>query len=220
MDEPEATKRFVAYFDIMGFKDLTYRYNHSAVKEIMDRVCKAVENLKEFRDDVLKKIAPPIMFSDSIIFVSHGDTQEDADDLIITATYFLCEMLVARVPIKGALAYGVFTADFNKSSFFGRPLVDACLLAEEMHFYGAVLHHSVESYLSLHKEESCAIALTLRSSVPMKGGPVTHSYADWRHFMKDGQTQESVLEPFYSTVSGSTRRYVDNTISIYPPVKK
>ncbi|NOU35546.1 MAG: hypothetical protein HOO88_02035 [Kiritimatiellaceae bacterium] len=220
MDIPETAERFVAFFDIMGFKDLVYRNDHKEVQKIMARVCKTVASLEKFRGDVLKNIAPPIMFSDSIIFVSHGNTPEDADDLLLTATYLLCEMLVARVPIKGALAYGLFTADFEKSSFFGRPLVDACLLAEEMHFYGAILHHSVEPHLPPHKEKSDNIALTLRAPVPMKGGPVTHSYADWRHFMKDGQTQESVLEPFYSTVSGSTRRYVDNTIGVYTPVKK
>jgi hypothetical protein len=222
MDMPETTERFIAYFDIMGFKDLVYRSEHSDIAEIMNHVCTDVEILKKWGEKehlkggkgIEKGIILPVMFSDSVVFISKGNTVTDARTTAFTAGFFLYCMLTAGVPIKGSLAYGLFTANFKKSSFFGRPLVDAYLLAEDMHFYGAVLHHSFEKFLHDNKEKLPPSILT-SSVVPVKGGSVTHSYIGWQFLLKKGQTTESVIEPFYRTVSGSTRRYVDNTKSVY-----
>jgi hypothetical protein len=226
MKFPETTERFVAYFDIMGFKDLIYRSDHSAVSAILSKVSNTVADIKEWEVESLKKdargrkkwfdkgIVLPVLFSDSVLFVSRTNTIFDARKAAYSASFFLYQMFSACIPVKGTLAYGTFTADFGASKFFGRPLVDAYLLAEEVHFYGAVLHHSFEKYLHDQNEGLPEIILK-RKPVPMKGGSVTHSFIDWRSHLGKEVGQESLIEPFYRSVSGSTRRYVDNTRLVY-----
>jgi hypothetical protein len=227
MKFPKTTERFVAYFDIIGFKDLIYRSNHSVVSDLMNIVSNDVAAIKYWEVESLKKdargrkkgfdrgIVLPILFSDSVLFVSRSNTIFDARKAAYAASFFLYNMFSACVPVKGALAYGMFTADFRASKFFGRPLVDAYLLAKETHFYGAVLHHSYEEYLH-DKNEELPETILKRKPVHMKGGLVTHSFIDWRvHLGKETEQSGSLIEHFYRSVSGSTRRYVDNTRLVY-----
>jgi hypothetical protein len=224
---PETANRFIAYFDIMGFKDLIYRTDHSTVSDLMRRMSDAVAMLKQWEDGHLKKntrgrkketekgIVLPVLFSDSVLFVSRADTVFDARKTVFVTSVFLRNVFSHSIPVKGALAYGMFTADFATSKFFGRPLVDAYLLAEETDFYGAVLHHSFEKYLHDLGEELPETILK-RKRVPMKGGLVTHSFIDWRFHPGNGEGLiEYSLESFYRSVSGNARRYVDNTRLVY-----
>ncbi|HTQ30711.1 MAG TPA: hypothetical protein VMI53_05825 [Opitutaceae bacterium] len=226
MSFPKTTERFVAYFDIMGFKDLIYRHDHSVVSNLLDRVSANVADIKEWEGELLEKrskikkrnihkgIVLPVMFSDSVIFISRSNSVWDARKTIYVASYFLYNMFSTCVPVRGAIAYGIFTADFKASKFFGRPLVDAYILSEETNFYGAVLHHSIEDRLHVCNEITPENIIK-RMPVPMKAGLVTHSFVDWRSWLDDSINFHSIMEPFYRSVSGSTRRYVDNTLSIY-----
>ena len=124
-------------------------------------------------------------------------------------------MLTNAIPLKGAIAYGLFTADFQKSSFFGRPLVDAYELAKEIFFYGAILHNSFEQYL--HNNNMIWTDIILKTkSIPLKNGSVTHSYIDWQvHTDENTNKLQSIINSLYRSVSGSTRQYVDNTKKVY-----
>lgn len=224
---PKTAERFVAFFDLMGFKDLVYRNTHDDVCKIMDFVCNVVHQLKLWekkhlrkRDDQVKGgieagVVLPVVFSDSVVFISRANSIEDAKKAIYVSSFFLSEVLNACVPVKGALAYGMFTADFKKSNFFGKPLIDSYFLAHETHFYGAVLHHTFEKYLSEQSEEIPSIILK-RKPVAMKSGSVMHSYIDWTFHLKGtNTTADELLEKFYKEISGGTRMYVDNTRKIY-----
>jgi hypothetical protein len=225
---PKTTERFIAYFDIMGFKDLIYRSDHSAITELMNHVSKEVKNIKSWEVDLLKNrskrkrqpeimkgIVLPVLFSDSIIFISRSNTFFDAKKIVYASSFFLYNMFIAGVGVKGAIALGQFTADFSASKFYGRPLVDAYLLSEETHFYGAVFHHTFEKYLDESKLD-IPDCMTKRQEVPMKGGFITHSFVDWSYLYEGkNDSVESVIEPFYKSVSGSNRRYVDNTKLVY-----
>lgn len=225
--------RFIAHLDIMGFKDLVYRNSHNDVAKIMNVACFNVQNLKEFeadslkikaknKPDIAKGIVLPVMFSDSVLLVSRSNTIYDARKIAYAVSFLMYTMLVAHIPLKGALSYGIFTADFKNSRFFGRPLIDSYLLSEDINFYGAVLHHTFENYLRKNKEEWPAEFLKTEP-VPLKAGNITHGFIDWRfhlgkHLRKDRSTR-TILQSFYNTVSGNTRRYVDNTINVYRDVE-
>lgn len=226
----ETTERFIAYFDIMGFKDLIYRSDHSVVSNLMNAVSDTVSTIRYREDESLKKdargkkkdfdkgIVLPTLFSDSVLFISRSNTIFDARKVAYAASFFLYHMFSACVPVKGALAYGMFTADFKASKFFGRPLVDAYLLTEETYFYGAVLHHSFEKYMHDNKYEELPGTILIHKPVHMKSGLVTHSFIDWRVHLKirkEMEQSESMIEQFYRSVSGSTRQYVDNTRLVY-----
>lgn len=229
-DFPDTAERFIAYFDIMGFKDLIYRNDHATVSGVMDYVSDHIANMheretsylqippEEKTHDIQKGITLPVMFSDSILFVSRGADIHDLKKITYAASYFLYKMFKKEIGVKGALAFGTFTADFESSKFYGRPLVDAYLLAEETQFYGAPLHHSFENRLSTYEDQPLN-KLLKKKQIPMKGGGnILHTFVDWQIHLNVEEPpgkMNLVLEKLYKGVSGSTRRYVDNTVALY-----
>ena len=217
---PETAERFVVYFDVMGFKDFVYRNDHSTVSELMNKLCSHIGDAKKWfcsgengnvPDSDFEKILP-VMFSDTVLFITNGNTIKDARSAMLTAAAFLHDMFKKGIPVKGALSYGTFSIDINKSMFFGRPLIDAYLLAEETYFYGSVIHHTAEVKFDEFDDDFLK-KIVSRSQIPMKKGMVMHSYADWTVALDN--SLEDLINPLYKTVSGNIRRYVDNTMSTY-----
>ncbi|MES3008847.1 MAG: hypothetical protein V4751_13860 [Pseudomonadota bacterium] len=228
---PVTKKRFIAYFDIMGFKDFIYRNSHRKVSKIMDEIAKVVSDIKDYESEILKtpieernqkglkgKVVLPVIFSDSIIFISESDTRYDLHKILLVSSFFLGNSIGRSIPVKGAISHGLFTADFEKSKFFGQPLIDAFLLAEEAQFYGVIVHNTVEARFNkrgtpMHGD------LIKRGLVPMKSGKVTHYFSLWEGVLGEKygskDAMKKLIEKFYSTSSGNVRRYVDNSIEIY-----
>ena len=126
----------------------------------------------------------------------------------------LKEALTVEIPMKGAIAYGTQTADFEKSLHFGRPLVDAYLLSEELQLYGVVLHHTMESYLREHKLINAVVKThAIQYKTPLKKCSVNHYCLNWTKMLNSAQDKPyEIVSKLYDTVSGSTRHYVDNTL--------
>ncbi len=228
---PITKKRFIAYFDIMGFKDFIYRNSHKKVSKIMDEIVKVVSEIKDYESELLKspidkrnktflegKVVLPVIFSDSIIFISESDTQYDLHKILLVSSFFLAQSICSSIPVKGAISHGLFTADFEKSKFFGQPLIDAFLLADEAQFYGVIVHNSVEARFNKRGTPEYE-DLIKRGLVPMKGGSVTHYFSLWEEVLDEKYRNKvemrKIIEKFYSTSSGNVRRYVDNSIAIY-----
>jgi hypothetical protein len=239
-EEPEADmaewnptcNRFVGYFDIMGFKDMVFRNSHAHVMKKMNAVREITEVIEEESKALSKKrksgqkkpnsfskaIVLPVIFSDSILFISEDDSEASATRILFEASYLLAFSFDEGIPIKGALAYGKQTADFNRSLHFGKPLIDAHELQDELHMYGVVLHHSIERYLRRHNLLNND-PLLCQCELPFKNGKVHHCCIDPRFFypfIGEKKTGTKKLIPdvlkMYNTVSGNTRRYVDNTL--------
>lgn len=214
--------RYIAYFDVMGFTDYVYRTSHGKVvgrlKQLSDAV-KAFNNINSaMASEADPEIGKPffakgIIFSDTVLFYSEGDTEDDLLMVLSTATNFMDFTMSREIPIKGALAHGEFEANPTDQIYCGRPLIDAYKLADETKCYAAVLHHSIEKRLPLDLKIPLHVH---RAEVPMEKGNITHYFVN-------PSTQPSFTETlhiFYDTVSGSTRKYVDNTIHLYKDHQK
>jgi len=238
--------RFVAYFDVMGFKNRIFRDNHDDVLAMMQKLQVSISGIKEIGEasleykktgksdrfgkiakdsispEILKMFASslrilPVFFSDSILLVSEDDSDENIFGIIILSSFLFASSLIDQIPMKGAIAYGRQTADFDNSLYFGRPLVDAYVLQEEMCLYGAALHDTMESYL---KTKKGVIDTLIKSNLlhwyktPLKQCKVNHYCLNWKPILvslNEGKPEE-VVSRLYDTVSGSTRCYVDNTL--------
>ena len=115
--------RFVTFIDIMGFKDLVFRNNHESVLEKMRTLMLAIDPIKnvairklkgEGKEDWTKSIIRPIIFSDSIMLISNDDSPESAHDILFSTQWLISGALNVGIPIKGAIAHGQQTADFEK----------------------------------------------------------------------------------------------------------
>lgn len=236
--EPTA-ERYVAFLDIMGFKDRVWRKLHTDVVHDLDLLVPTVKKLKAKAEQSLKMakmgtarykvsmIVRPLMFSDSILLVSGDDTWESAYAMFDAIQRIMLQGMDNDIPIKGALACGEETADFTKSLHFGRPLIDAYELQDELQMYGVVLHHTAEKTLAetqLDGDITMLDAVKKRFVVdyktPMKaGGSVEHCCLTWQVGLSESYA-EGIVRRFYGSVSGKPRKYVDNTLDFLRSTSK
>jgi hypothetical protein len=221
--------RFVGFFDIMGFKERVSRDTHQEVLEKMERLRLLMTPIEEaHRTSSHKKkrasiqeggwkysIVRPVLFSDSILLVSEDCSEGSAAKILFCAAWLIAQGLIAQIPIRGALAYGKQTANFEKSIYFGQPLIDAHNLQEELCLYGAVLHHSMEQLL---KQKNMQYVLSntndfiVNYDVPLKTCTVKHYCVQWLDgFRVLDEDALSTVSEFYGTASGNVRKYIDNT---------
>ena len=214
--------RFVAFLDIMGFKEMVFRNSPNKLYETLKSFRNAIYDIeKSARTSVKmasagriieKTTVKVIIFSDSIILVSNDDSAESANDILFSVSAILFKAAQQCIPMKGAIAYGNQTAAFKHSLHFGQPLIDAYELHNELLLYGAVLHNTMEKRLiELGMIEKCKGADIFEYPVPMKSGEIKHYLVSWDWFDGKKEAVETVLA-FYNKVSGNPRKYVDNTL--------
>lgn len=137
-----------------------------------------------------------------------------------------------KFPLKGVISKGSFTYDEEKQLFFGKAIVDAYLLQEQVCYYGIVAHHSVEEDI---KEYANGLGMKgngnikgvnpyVLSPIPLKHGDTTHYHLAYNLFSEKreaGKNVETVhnkilswIESISATVSGTPRIYVDKTIEV------
>ena len=223
MDWIVTNNRFIGFFDIMGFSNLVYTNTHKTVLKKLEKLSSYVKGLdnSEFGQEGDITILKTAIFSDSLIFITDNDSVDAGIHLLLICAkvYELCCKL--GIPIKGSFSHGEFTADFEKSLFFGKPLIEAYQLEEELHLYSAVLHHSFEKKLINEEYSNAELSNNIRLikyKTPLKGGKSWHYHLNWIFYselIKDKKLNRKPIDlwiqNFYKTVSGKTRQYVDNT---------
>lgn len=222
----ETPNIFVAFLDIMGFKDRVFREEHKDVKKMLESLRPAIEEIekeakkrlqgqitlqeKEKTANTASSFIFPVSFSDSIILFSSDDSSDSGVDIILDAAVILSEAIKNEIPMKGAIAFGEMTVDIDKSLYFGKPLIDAYELQNELQLYGIVLHHTAEKrFKDLKMEHILGSSLAGNYSVPMKSGKINYHFLNWG-FMSENPMDS--VNKMYNSVSGSPRIYVDNTL--------
>jgi hypothetical protein len=211
----EDRERLILYADIMGFKDTVMSSSHEDLKG----------RLENFKKNFDRKIEPLksgshlkyVQFSDSVIIVVNGINTKMVNLITKAATILMHQAVKMKFPIKGVISKGVFTFDERSELYFGRPLVDAALLHDEIYYYGIVVHHSAEH--DIKKYISADIPF-LCSPVALKKGKTSHYHLAWGLTATDLSPKditEDVMEwltVIQEQVSGSPRIYIDNTKEI------
>lgn len=206
------TERFVAFLDIMGFKDRVARTNHTSL----------LAQLTAFNKDITQYIGKYktteiqlAQFSDSIVLFSNDITQRSLMTLAEVTRGIMQTAIKLQIPIKGAIAKGMITCDISKQLFFGQALIDAYLLEENIHYYGILVHHTAEKSVI---ELGGGIFKDIKA--PLKGGNISHYELCW--YLEDtiGRGNAAVggikdkLKMIRQTVSDAPRKYIDNTLDV------
>lgn len=217
-------KRFVAFFDIMGFKELVERNPHNVIVEKLKKLNEDIIHIESMHDsEYLKKQkisvseSKAITFSDSIIIFSKDSTEESLNKIIIDSVYVLWSALQNEIPIKGAISFGEITVDFDAPLFFGRPIIDAYLLHDQLVMYSAILDHNVEKIIKEKNLVEKLDLLIVKYNTNLKSGKINHFLI---RFPKTNLDEGILLlEKHYGNVSGQPRIYVDNTINFFKTLK-
>lgn len=219
---PKTSDRFVAFFDIMGFKNLVNSKNHDEVIKLMDGIAKYVQIIDSRMFSDSGSMIKTTFFSDSILIITNNNSLESAIHIMIHSAMLFEKVLSYGIPIKGCISFGKFTADFEKSLFVGQPLIDSFLLQEELYLYSIILHHSFETFMSYKKYGEGEFPNNprwIKYLTPFKNGRAFHYHINWLYYTKLGKLEKDkyfmLLNKYYNSISGKTRAYVDNTLDLY-----
>jgi len=222
------TQRFVAFFDILGFKDLVARKQHAEILEKLNLLKTVIEELQttdispifktlRFSNDQTKAIT----FSDSIVFFSNSDTKDDASKILFDSYRLLLTATRNKIPIKGCISFGKITVDFSTSLFFGQPIIDAFLLHEDLIMLSVIIDNSAEEKINSFSDETPNVlfnAILKPYKCNMKSGKINHKLiSPLNNSVKTNLIDE--LTNLYSTCSGRPRLYIDNTIEYLESLK-
>lgn len=207
-----STYRYVCFIDIMGFKNLVERKPHERIYKMMKKVSDALNNTEAAfaagADGELREVNITMTtYSDSIMMYSKNNEPEILDNFLADVGSLTEDLFIAEIPYKGAVAYGMMTLDFKNSIFFGRPLIDAYLLSEELSYYGVVAHASAEAKRGF--KESDAVIEYL---CPFKTGSAKHyTVIPSINILTQFDNLKSSINLLKKNTSGGLRKYIDNT---------
>ena len=226
-------KKYIAFIDILGFKNLVESKSHNVVYKKIHAIVESLikmealfkfkkeEEEQEEENEWIKKW----VFSDSIMLVSRDDSEFSADVIFLVTANIVAEALNQELLVKGSIAFGEFTADYENSIFFGKPLIDSYQLEENLKISSIVIHHTCEKKLKQMKYENINLLENGRCFnylTPMKFGKVNHLHLNWLKYqmlaLEKNEREEvfikfkKLIETIYLEASGEPRLYIDNTI--------
>lgn len=221
----KTTERFIAFFDILGFKDMVLKSEHSEILkklELLKNHTRELEN-KTWDKETLEKAninldsnnTKSVTFSDSIIFFSKGNTKEDFFKILIDSYSTLKLALENGIAIKGAISFGQVTVDFDNNLFFGQAIIDAYLLHEDLHMLEVILDHNCENQIKTFGNSAINNNIKF-DKVKMKYGSINHTIIVDPSIAED---RIDILSKLYDTTSGRPRFYIDNSIEYYNKLK-
>ena len=226
MDEIKTKERFVAFLDIMGFKERVFSseadelyQDFSTFKENIGNEINKIEDgtdyfggKEEGESSSSGLMEEPIIdisqFSDSIFLYTRDSTRE----CLVSLTNVVKKILLFAInyerpiPLRGAIAKGKMTCDSSKNVIFGPALIDAYQLEENVIYYGIVVHHTAEADIIAYKDDY------RMNKLPFRSGRINHYELVW--YREHENEVKDRLKQVRLTTSESPRRYIDNTFEI------
>ena len=229
------SNRFVAYIDILGFKELvlnnSFEYLINKFRILNnDNLLFSSPNLFNKENELV--CFHSIYFSDTIYIFSSNDSISSFRNFLLALYYYTNGLLFNNIPFTGAISHGSAYIDIDKNLFFGKPIIDSYILGEQVNYIGLVAHNSIDKYISSFNSSDVSDIVDnylFQAKTPLKCGSITHNNLYWFNILDleiredlsiEMETKKSikVIEDFFLTSSGSPRRYFDNTLDLMKKV--
>jgi hypothetical protein len=134
---------WVAYLDILGFKNLMFESEQQLGKGNIDIFVKIeyfdILNILKRKEQYWPDKVFTHWFSDSFLFYTSGCSKESYICIEQEARHFFIEAIWKRLPLRGALTVGEFYVDKDNNIFVGPALIDAYEYAEKQDWLGFLL---------------------------------------------------------------------------------
>jgi hypothetical protein len=168
-NEPTSGDCWVAYFDILGFRNMLRQHRRDLdtfVKVYYGEVLAELTRVgKYWPGDV--SIA---WFSDSFLLFSHDESAQSFGCIEQEAAHFFARAIQGGMPLRGALGFGELYCDPRRSVYLGDGLIDAYLYAEGQDWIGFV--HTPDATLRVSElYGSLPLCNYVRHEVPFKVKP-------------------------------------------------
>jgi hypothetical protein len=169
--------RYVAFFDILGFKnwvEIEGSWNVFVyIRGFMNLIIRASMPKSVVNADMSVDLEPSIIsyinFSDSIVFYSLDDSYEAFRSILKVSAEFVNVTICGPTrAIRGALSYGEFYADPENNAYVGQALIDAYELERKQDWLGVCLHSSLEGTANFIRAQKEFPSLIVQSLVPIK----------------------------------------------------
>ncbi len=187
----ESGHRYVAFFDILGFKSwVETAGSHDVftyVRGFLNLLVKASLPGSEVFPDMTVKMRQgseaniaAVVFSDSIVFYTRDDSSECLKLLLLVCGNFMNGVICgpSRM-IRGALAYGEFYADPESGAYVGKALIDAYQMEGAQEWLALGLHASLAASAHFHDALEELDGYIVPALVPLRGTDIKPLCINW-----------------------------------------
>ncbi len=126
--------RWLGYFDLLGTRQLILSGDHFQVFSVYERAVREVSHWNSRLPQIRHA-----WFSDTFLIYSESDTRSDFVAMDIISRWFAHFLLLAGIPVRGAIACGPFYADLSNQVYLGQALVEAYKFGEAQDWIGFLL---------------------------------------------------------------------------------
>jgi hypothetical protein len=145
LTSPSYHQRWFCYLDLLGFSNLVREDKLEIVVPTYERVLEALQQHTSNAENISISYS---WFSDAFIVFSHRDTLREFHQVELIGRKFFLELLLARIPSRGALSHGRLYSQKQKNIFVGEALIDAYEYGEKQNWLGFLLSPTVSKGLS------------------------------------------------------------------------
>ena len=219
----ENQERYVAYFDMLGFKTATLR-NPSKAWGALVAMNDCKENISKLRIGITATkeiVADRVRFfilADSVLFFTLADQDIDLIAILIMASELFSQNLHKCVPLRGGIAHGEFFYNFDKNLFGGVPFVKAHEIGGYAHWSGIVVDEIVATrYQKNPLPKSPYGSIISQWDVPYKDDRTSKSWViDWPGIFMHNFTKQLPIsvEDFYAGFSDLFGSFKDLNVGV------
>lgn len=157
MNKYKSQKRYVAYFDMLGFKE-AIKLNQDIAWSCISEMQRSMDEILRIRikdtsnNFIIEDRIRAFIFSDSVVLFSLSNEYMDLMAILILSTQLFGRSVKYRIPLRGGISYGDFYFNFEKNLFCGLPLVKAFEMGECIQWSGVVLDSIIIHHCEVNKK--------------------------------------------------------------------
>ena len=148
LEQWETHERWVAHFDILGFKSLLdqgwMEFKTVLSQSKIDDILNAIENIPPlYREHI-----DYLFYADTFIFYSNSDQALDYSSIICVAQEFIRKCIYIKLPVRGAISFGELIFGHEKRILMGKAFLESYEYSEDQNWLGLLLTPSATRKVS------------------------------------------------------------------------
>ncbi len=136
-DPENAKNRWLAYFDLLGTKNL---FASKDIYRVFSAYQTALEKLASWKDR--HSCVSYSWFSDTFIIYTEDESAESFAAIEMVCRWFIFSLIREKIPLRGALSCGEFYVDEDSKIFLGQALLESYEYGENQDWLGFILSPS------------------------------------------------------------------------------